>query len=126
MEDRIRLSLSGDDALIEAAEASRDHLTRETLALELRALQIALPGGIVAGGLAQCLRRVPLHAAGDLTRIPGCRERRRLSASLARQRPRRAQPLRAARAPALRRSSPVRMRSELLRCFARSLVDSRR
>jgi isoleucyl-tRNA synthetase len=35
VEDRIELRLGGDDALIEAAEASRDHLTRETLALAL-------------------------------------------------------------------------------------------
>jgi isoleucyl-tRNA synthetase len=35
VEDRIRLRLGGDDTLIEAAEASRDYLTRETLALEL-------------------------------------------------------------------------------------------
>ncbi len=36
VEDRIELALAGDPALIEAAEAYRDYLARETLALELR------------------------------------------------------------------------------------------
>ena len=35
VEDRIELCLTGDPALIEAAEAHRDYLTGETLALEL-------------------------------------------------------------------------------------------
>ncbi len=35
VEDRIELSLSGDPALIAAAEAHRDHLARETLAVSL-------------------------------------------------------------------------------------------
>ena len=36
VEDRIELSLSGDAALLAAAEAHRDHLAGETLAVELR------------------------------------------------------------------------------------------
>jgi isoleucyl-tRNA synthetase len=35
VEDRIELSLSGDDALLDAAKAHRDHVARETLAVEL-------------------------------------------------------------------------------------------
>jgi isoleucyl-tRNA synthetase len=35
VEDRIELRLEGDEALLEAARAHRDHLARETLALEL-------------------------------------------------------------------------------------------
>ncbi|HEX4564830.1 MAG TPA: DUF5915 domain-containing protein, partial [Solirubrobacteraceae bacterium] len=35
VEDRIALSLSGDDALLDAAKAHRDHLAEETLAVEL-------------------------------------------------------------------------------------------
>jgi isoleucyl-tRNA synthetase len=41
VEDRIELALSGDTALIEAAEAHRDYLAGETLAVEL---QLALDG----------------------------------------------------------------------------------
>jgi isoleucyl-tRNA synthetase len=36
VEDRIELALDGDPALIEAAQAHRDHLAGETLAVELR------------------------------------------------------------------------------------------
>ena len=38
VEDRIELRLGGDAALIEAAEAHRDYIAGETLAVELRSL----------------------------------------------------------------------------------------
>jgi isoleucyl-tRNA synthetase len=52
VEDRIELSLDGDQALLEAAAAHRDYLVGETLAVSL-ALSGALPNGNAADGYSE-------------------------------------------------------------------------